>query len=980
MAYVAVIWNAGFSHGSGCTRSQWILIMGRFFLGQRWISEAEPELGLGTVMLVEDGRVRVSFPGTGEDRQYSVEGAPLRRVRFAPGTQVTGRDGSQRTVASVESTGDLLVYRDSEGGLLPETALSDFLSFGSPVERLMQGRTDPSSVYELRRLATELQHRRRESPVRGFVGGRIDLILHQLYIAGEVTSRQAPRVLLADEVGLGKTIEACLVIHRLLATGRVGRVLVVVPEPLVHQWFVELLRRFNLWFHIFDDDRCDAIETAHPEGNPFLDDQLVLCGLPLLLNARRGAQAVEAEWDLLVVDEAHHLQWSADAPSPAYRVVEALGRSSSGLLLLTATPEQLGLESHFARLRLLDPHRYYDLEAFKTEAAGYQAVAATVSRLAGKDTFGSAEVAELRRILGPEPGPVQHRLEALAGGDERARDEVVSALLDRHGTGRVMFRNRRSAMKGFPTRIPRPVVLEAESLDDPLLDRLAAEFERDMDGGSGGKTADAVSYDFARDPRVAWLVEFLRRKREVKVLLICRSKAKVLALDEALRANLSVSVALFHEDLELVQRDRQAAWFADPEGAPILLASEIGSEGRNFQFAHHLVLFDLPLDPELLEQRIGRLDRIGQTARVEIHVPYVQNSPQEVVFRWFHEGLDAFERHLHGGRSLLEEFRAEVLDMAQDFHETHDGRRTELGHLLTRTKNAREKLAMKLERGRDRLLEMNSFRLAPAQAIAAGIGALDKETRLEVFLLRVWDHYGVPVEDLGPRTYTVGADGVYTDSFPGMPSGGMTATLDRRQALSREDVAFLSWDHPLVTGALDMLLGSRDGSTACVAWPEAPGRGLWLEVIHLLECPAPARLHADRFLGPTPLRVVVDAQGRDVGSDSLATLDRAGTVDLRIHELLENAEVRTILDGMVGVARDLAEASARPVIAAATARMEQVLGAEIDRLKALAAVNPNVRDEEIQATEAQRVELKNQLARSRLRVDAVRVIVLGYGF
>lgn len=954
--------------------------MGRFFLGQRWISEAEPELGLGTVMMVEDGRVRVGFPGTGEERQYSVEGAPLRRVRFAPGTQVTGQDGNRRTVASVETVGDLLVYRDTEGGTLPETSLCDSLSFGSPVERLMQGRTDPSQVYDLRRLATELQHRRRESPVRGFVGGRIDLILHQLYIAGEVTSRQAPRVLLADEVGLGKTIEACLVIHRLLATGRVGRVLVVVPEPLVHQWFVELLRRFNLWFHIFDEDRCDAIETAHPEGNPFLDDQLVLCGLPLLLNAKRGGQAVEAEWDLLVVDEAHHLQWSAEAPSPAYQVVEALGRRAEGLLLLTATPEQLGLESHFARLRLLDPHRYYDLEAFKAEAAGYQTVASVVNRLAGKEPFGAADAAELKRILGPEPGPVQHRLEALAAGDERARDEVVTALLDRHGTGRVVFRNRRTSMKGFPSRIPRPVVLEADSLEDPLLDRLAAEFDHDMDERALGKVGGAVSFDFARDPRVAWLVDFLRRKQGVKVLLICRTKAKVLALDAAIRAHLNVSLALFHEDLELVQRDRQAAWFADPDGAPILLASEIGSEGRNFQFAHHLVLFDLPLDPELLEQRIGRLDRIGQTSHVEIHVPYVQNSPQEVVFRWFHEGLDAFERHLHGGRSLLEEFRGEVLDMAQDFHETHDGRRTELGHLLTRTRNAREKLAMKLERGRDRLLEMNSFRPGPAQAIAAGIGALDKETRLEVFLLRVWDHYGVPVEDMGPRSYKVGADGVYTDSFPGMTAGGMTATLDRKLALSREDVSFLSWDHPLVTGALDMLLGSPDGSTACVVWPEAPERGLWLEVIYLLECSAPAKLHADRFLAPTPLRVVVDAHGREVRPGAIAALDRAELEDLRVHELLENAQVRGVLDGLVGFARAVAEAAARPTIASATARMDQVLGAEIDRLRALAAVNPNVRAEEVRATEDQRTELKSQLARARLRVDAVRVIMLGEAF
>jgi len=958
--------------------------MGRFFMGQRWVSEAEPELGLGTVTRVEDGRVLVVFPGVGEERMYSQEGAPLKRARFGPGTRVTGRDGVSRTVAAVEAEGGLLVYVDAAGGRMSETEMADTAGYGSAWERLMQGRTDPGRVHGLRRRAAELQHRRRASPVRGFVGGRIDLIPHQLSIAGEVSGRQAPRVLLADEVGLGKTIEACLVVHRMLATGRASRVLVVVPEPLVHQWFVELLRRFNLWFHIFDEERCDAIETAHAEANPFLDDQLVLCGLPLLLSERRGLQAVEAGWDLVVVDEAHHLQWTAEAPSAAYRVVEALGRRAAGLLLLTATPEQLGLESHFARLRLLDPHRYYDLEAYRAEAAGYQAVAAVANRLAAKDPLDPVEVEALRGVLGAEPGPVQSRLEALAAGDHEAREEVITALLDRHGTGRVMFRNRRSAMKGFPGRRPRPVALNAASLEDPLLDRLAEEFARDVateGGGAGG------GYDFTRDPRLLWLVDFLRRLNGdgggggggEKALLICRSREKVLALEAALRAHLNVSVALFHEDLELVQRDRQAAWFADPEGAPILLASEIGSEGRNFQFAHHLVLFDLPLDPELLEQRIGRLDRIGQTSRVEIHVPYVLNSPQEVVFLWFHEGLDAFRRHLHGGRVLLEEFRDDVLDMAQDFHETHDGRRTELGYLLARTRKAREALAVQLEMGRDRLLEMNSFKPGPAQAIAEGIAACDSDPGLEAFLLQAWDHLGVPVEDAGPRTYKVGADGVFAERIPGLPADGMIATLDRRVALSREDIGFLTWDHPMVTGILDMLLGSPDGSSACGVWEDAEEGGMWLEVVHLLECGAPAALHADRFLASRPVRVVVDARGAVVEGRRLAALDAAEVRDAGVHELLEHESVRGVLESMSRAAESAAERVARPELAAAVARMEREVGGEIDRLRALAAVNPNVREDEVRAAEAQREALKEHLGRARLRVDSVRVILLGDG-
>jgi ATP-dependent helicase HepA len=98
-----------------------------------------------------------------------------------------------------------------------------------------------------------------------------------------------------------------------------------------------------------------------------------------------------------------------------------------------------------------------------------------------------------------------------------------------------------------------------------------------------------------------------------------------------------------------------------------LICSEIGSEGRNFQFAHHLVLFDLPLDPELLEQRIGRLDRIGQTSEIQVHVPYVTGSSHEVLARWYHEGLNAFETNLEGGNELWQQFGRAVHDLALEF-------------------------------------------------------------------------------------------------------------------------------------------------------------------------------------------------------------------------------------------------------------------------------------------------------------------------
>jgi ATP-dependent helicase HepA len=298
--------------------------MNSFIPGQRWISESEPELGLGTAVQTGNGRVQVEFKAADEARTYTADQAPLKRVRFRVGDKIKKQSGQEFIVQEVIEQHGLLVYV-GEQQRLPEALVSDHVSLQGPQERLFAGRFDPSPAFELRRRTLELRHRLRRSPVRGFVGGRIDLIPHQLYIAQEVASRHAPRVMLSDEVGLGKTIEACLILHRLLVSGRANRILVLVPESLVHQWFVEMLRRFNVWLHIFDPERCAAIEAGEPGANPFLDDQLILTSIDFLADdPRRAELAIAAGWDVLVVDEAHHLEWSETSASREYQVVEEL--------------------------------------------------------------------------------------------------------------------------------------------------------------------------------------------------------------------------------------------------------------------------------------------------------------------------------------------------------------------------------------------------------------------------------------------------------------------------------------------------------------------------------------------------------------------------------------------------------------------------------------------------------------------------------
>jgi|CXWL01.1.fsa_nt_gi ATP-dependent helicase HepA len=914
-----------------------------FHPGQRFISDSEPELGLGSVSEVTRLTVCLVFKASGERREYARDNAPLRRVRFHAGDVVKDGHGRCLTIASVEERLGLIHYLGGDRELC-ETGLSDAISFSKPEERLFVGQVDAPETFALRVAALHHQHRRRKSSVRGFLGGRIDLLPHQIYIAAEVSSRIAPRVLLADEVGLGKTIEACLILHRLILTGRARRVLILVPDSLVHQWLLEMLRRFNIWFHVFDEARCAAIEAARPDANPFLEDQLILASLRLFTDkAHRQSQAISAGFDVLVVDEAHHLGWTPDAVSPAYATVEALSRSAPGLLLLTATPEQLGMASHFARLRLLDPARFHDLAEFIRETDNYRAVA--------KEAEGLTD-----RV-------------------------ALEDLLDRHGTGRVMFRNTRATVKGFPSRRahlrPLPLPLppdDAVEGDTGRLAALANEFAAD----TGANTAAPALPHFASDPRLLFLVNLLRELDPAKVLLICRSKEKVEAIEATLRRHLSVKAAVFHEGLSLIQRDRHAAWFAEEDGARLLICSEIGSEGRNFQFAHHLVMFDLPLEPELLEQRIGRLDRIGQRHEIALHVPFVAGSAQEVLARWYHAGLNSFEKNLHGGHALREQFGARVVDLAARFHLSDRATRdAALAGLIAETAAARQELTLRLEQGRDRLLELNSFRPDRASSLADEIRGHDADQTLDEFMIAVFDHFSIPVEGIAPRTYQLGSAGVLADTFPGLPVSGLALTCDRARALSREDIQFLTWDHPLVTGALDVILGSEQGNSSFAWWPDTRVAALYLEAVYVLECVAPSHLHIDRFLPPIPIRIVLNQGAEDVTAAILPAtlarvLQRGDTAVLDAKEVRED-----LLPELLRESNRLANGRVPPLIANARRDMAARLDHEIDRLRDLQRVNPSVRAEEIDLLVEQKASLDLHLLGARLRLDAIRLIRRG---
>jgi ATP-dependent helicase HepA len=937
--------------------------MENFIPGQRWISNTESELGLGLVVEAIYNRVTVLFLATGEKRTYARDNAPLTRVRFSPGDAIEAIDGTRITVQSLSEDDGVLTYigRNKAGKevRLEEMELNHHIQFNKPQDRLFTGQFDPPAWFSLRYDTWRRLREHHQSPVKGLMGGRTSLIAHQIYIAHECANRLAPRIMLADEVGLGKTIEAGMILHHRLINGLSSRILIIVPETLLHQWLVEMLRRFNLRFSIIDEERCRNInleneladeefdEEPRENEDVFVNEQLVLCSQSFFSRyPNRQKQALEAGWDMVIVDEAHHLEWSEANPSSEYLFVEQLGLQTPSLILLTATPEQLGKKSHFARLRLLDPDRFYSYSQYLEDEKQFEPVANAARALLAEEALTDQAALALRMLV--KDDNVEGLLKNLNELEKsaRARAQLINVLLDHHGTGRILFRNSRHTVQGFPDRERYGYALEGR------------ENRQDLE----------------QDPRFGWLADTIKRFGDDKALLICKEAQTAIDLEQTLRNRTGIAAAVFHEGMTIIERDRAAAYFADQESsARLLICSEIGSEGRNFQFVHQLILWDLPLNPDLLQQRIGRLDRIGQKHIIRIHVPHIRGSAQELLFRWYDEGLNAFRHNNSAAQHVADELAAELeaLLAARDF-DLLDG-------FIAKTRERSTAIEAELHQGRDQLLELNSCRKDIADKYIDALQRYERESHLWQYMEDVFDCYGVDTEFHSPECFIIKpSDHLRISHFPNLSEDGMTATINRSIALAREDFQFLTMEHPMVSGAMDLVISSETGNASInvVRHPSLKAGQFLLECLFVAECSAPPELQVGRFLPPTPIRVLIDQNKQDLTD----TIDYDDLIDAGINfdkgkivAFINNQ--RQHLAQMLGVAEQRAQTDKQTLVQDAAREMLGSLAEEIKRMMRLQKVNPSIKPEEIEHLKDMTLLAHDNIESAELKLDAVRFLI-----
>jgi superfamily II DNA or RNA helicase len=442
---------------------------------------------------------------------------------------------------------------------------------------------------------------------------------YQVETVRKVLKQFRGRVLLADEVGLGKTIEAGMVLKEYLLRGMVESVLVLTPASLVGQWREELETKFDI--------PCatthDALQRSDPDR--FWNQKCLIASLALARRSEHAARLIGRNFDLVIVDEAHHLR---DRNSQSYKLVDALNKRF--LLLLSATPVQNDLIELYNLLTLLKPGIFKTLKEFRAAhmTPGKPRQPANPERL--RELIRAAMVRNTRAVVALKL-PRRHAVTIRVDGSESERaayQELATQArrLAAEGTSRdrLVLHHLLGAAGSSPAAATAAVRrLAGRRADEPGWHALA---QRWASAGNGGKEAA--------------LLELLRRNPDEKKLVFVHYRETLDHLADLLRRE-GFALACFEGGLSGPEKDAAIAAFRDR--VPVLLCTESGGEGRNIQFCNTLINFDVPWNPMAIEQRIGRIDRIGQQREVFVFNLVTRDTLEEQILRLLDEKISMFE-------------------------------------------------------------------------------------------------------------------------------------------------------------------------------------------------------------------------------------------------------------------------------------------------------------------------------------------------
>ena len=855
-----------------------------------WVSA--PGSPVGVVIATEGPRIQVRFDGDNEPKVFNAEAGVVTRVELGGVVQrvSNGSIGLVQGVATVSpprwqvfSDGKLLTV--AEADLRPHV-LDD------PSSRILDGRLGTARQFHLAVTARRYELENLTNDLVSLGEARVDIKPHQVSVVHRVITNYPHRFLLCDEVGLGKTIEAGMVLKELRARGAAQRALVIAPPNLVRQWQFELKSKFNESFSIINSDTVKYLRTTQGvDGNPFEVYDSVIVSSAWISGPTWSKLVAEAPWDMVVVDEAHHARVRGRGKNRRetrlYKTVRELAApeafSKRAALFLTATPMQLESSELYSLIELLDPalfpteqhfdeHRaavpglsrlvhelsehgyplpdadadevvervatWLDLsfdDAAERLGGGPEEIARVCEELSARHLLSEVLIRNRKKLIGGFMPRQAHRWEVELSAEEKTALDAVERYV-REGYARAARNNdsavgfvmvifqklMASSIKALRTSLDRRrarleeaaanpkltkrVKTQLSDLEDRLeddayvsavLDEVAvADAEEAAELKQLVELLDLVPTDSKADAFVAHLQEQRQLDPSAKVLLFTEFRET----QEYLRGRLEEigwDVQLFHGQMKPEAKDAAVEAFRNASGPSILLSTEAGGEGRNFQFCHLLVNYDLPWNPMRVEQRIGRIDRIGQDETVQVFNFWVKGTVEERVLNVLEQRINVFEDTVGGLDPILGDTEKDLTKIFQLGGEERDRAlqrfEDQIERKLAAARAAEEKL-------RDFIMETKSYSKEIASALSEQgppIGPADQER----FVVRLLADVRTHLHQNEDGTYDITFNEPFLSDFPAHCKG----ELRRRTVALRPDVKpdsqhveYMALGHPVV--------------------------------------------------------------------------------------------------------------------------------------------------------------------------------------
>jgi ATP-dependent helicase HepA len=893
----------------------------------RWNQGDNVLLGVVTQVEQQGRRVAVRFDDD-SDHVFTWPSEVLERAELPEGEHVRVlTSGSVGVVSGIREHDGIALYQVSLPGGQTPTVMEDGLrpaTITDPIARLRAGELHSTRSTNLRVAATRLLFAYRHAELSTLGNSRVEMKPHQIGVVHRVAESYPHRFILADEVGLGKTIEAGLLIRELRARGVADRVLVLAPSGLVGQWQHELKTKFNLAFSLYNGDSVRWLKAEHPSENIWtVRDAVIASTSYASWDEDRRHDIAGAGWDMVIIDEAHHARRTFEgkgkySSTKLYRLAQALAdpdlARAQSMLLLTATPMQLHRFELYSLIELLDPAMFPTFEDFDQHAHDLRGLNETVELV---KRWEGLTPPERQRALDSSTTWLDHDPTELAERAAADGHALVAELEAQHRLSQVMVRNRKRVVGGFMPRqaaiweveltereweaywatthylqtgyarsrvdknnalgflmatfqklnassshalkrslirriekleavteaehrdaIIEDTLLEesptAEALDDLLAERVDADWEevRELEG------LVALLEEIELDSKTRVLLERLDQiaaeDADAKVIVFTQFRDT----QDYLRDNIGGpwTVHLFHGQLKPKEKDTNVARFRDGSGPQLLISTEAGGEGRNFQFSHIIINYDLPWNPMKVEQRIGRVDRIGQKHPVAVFNFSTKGTIEERVVDVLTARIGVFEETIGGLDPILGNVESDLRRILLLGEEEAKKQMAALeSQLETRVADARateERLA-------DFIMDTRSYRkeeveelLGRPRAVEASdvkrfvLGALNE---IRVGIDRDPEHEGV---------YLLSFNDLFEHLFPDEVKAGRTRriTFDLSVALEREEVDFLAFGHPIVDGLVDYVRDADYGGVTSyrrVLSDEVESRRGWLFVYAL---------------------------------------------------------------------------------------------------------------------------------------------------